>query len=96
MGCGGSKQAGGGGAGEQALDEGTFMFFKKVKLLKRLPEEELPALAKKAEHVDFAAGKNIITQGDEGNEFFMIKKGTADVEIDGKKSCFIERWRLLR
>jgi len=87
MGCGGSKGGGGGGGSgaDEMMDEATFMFFKKVKLLKRLPEEELPALAKKAEHVDFASGANIITQGDEGNDFFMIKKGTADVEIDGKK-----------
>ena len=81
-------------------------------------QDELPALAKSATEVEFKPGQSIIKQGEEGNEFFMIKplifmifmcdanlyklmllvtsgllhaapvaprKGTADVEINGKK-----------
>jgi len=81
MGCGGSKEFG----DASGVDEQTYMFLTRVKLLKRLPQEELPELAKRSTTIDFKPGQSIITQGDEGNEFFMIKKGNADVEIDGKK-----------
>lgn len=66
------------------VDEQTYMFLCKVKLLKRLPKDELPALAKQATEVLFKPGESIITQGEEGSDFYMIKKGTADVEINGK------------
>ena len=56
-----------------------------MELFKRLPAEEHPALAKAARHVEFAAGTAIIHQGDEGNEFFVIKTGAAKVEVDGKE-----------
>lgn len=67
------------------VDEQTFMFLSRVKLLKRLPPEELPTLAKKSQAATFKAGETICKQGDEGNEFFMIKKGKANVDIDGKQ-----------
>jgi len=80
MGCSGSKDAAGGGgdAGDDAKE-----FLSKVELFKRLPENELPALAKAATKVQFASGKVIIQQGDEGNEFFIIKSGTANVDVNG-------------
>lgn len=85
MGCGGSKSSTDDISKGGGPDEQTFMFLCKVKLFKRLPPEELPNLAAKAETIQFTAGQTIITQGAEGNEFFMIKKGTVDVEIDGNK-----------
>lgn len=48
-----------------------------VELFKRLPRDELPALAKAAVEVSYPKGKVIITQNDEGHEFFVIKKGSA-------------------
>ena len=36
-------------------------------------QDELPALAKSATEVEFKVGQSIIKQGEEGNEFFMIK-----------------------
>ena len=36
-------------------------------------QDELPALAKSATEVEFKPGQSIIKQGEEGNEFFMIK-----------------------
>eukprot|EP00437_Effrenium_voratum_P061574 CAMPEP_0181487036 /NCGR_PEP_ID=MMETSP1110-20121109/47583_1 /TAXON_ID=174948 /ORGANISM="Symbiodinium sp., Strain CCMP421" /LENGTH=85 /DNA_ID=CAMNT_0023613473 /DNA_START=26 /DNA_END=280 /DNA_ORIENTATION=+ len=85
MGCNQSTEGGSAGRESKAnVDEQTYMFLCKVKLLKRLPQDELPALAKSATEVEFKPGQSIIKQGEEGNEFFMIKKGTADVEINGK------------
>ncbi|CAK9024732.1 unnamed protein product [Durusdinium trenchii] len=87
MGCGQSKEGGAPATCESKanVDEQTYMFLCKVKLLKRLPKDELPALAKQATEVEFKPGQSIITQGEDGHDFFMIKKGTADVEINGKK-----------
>lgn len=78
MGCGGSKDAG----DDQAE---RLQFLGKVELFKRLPENDLPALAKVAVKVDFAPGKVIFAQGDEGNEFFVIRNGKAEVDISGSK-----------
>eukprot|EP00440_Ansanella_granifera_P040838 gb/GFBE01044284.1/.p1 GENE.gb/GFBE01044284.1/~~gb/GFBE01044284.1/.p1 ORF type:complete len:770 (+),score=265.98 gb/GFBE01044284.1/:1-2310(+) len=89
MGCSGSKAAEGGGAGGGGgggvIDEGTFMFLKKVDLFKRLPQDDLPQLAKVGQNVTFEQGEVIIKQGDEGNEFFVIKKGAADVDVNGTR-----------
>jgi cGMP-dependent protein kinase len=60
-------------------------FLAKVELLKRLPADELPKLAKAAKQVDFSPNTKIITQGDSGDAFFVIKSGTAKVEIDDKE-----------
>lgn len=59
-------------------------FMAKVAIFQRLPREELPALAKAAQPVSFAAGEMVIKQGDEGFEFFLIKNGTANVDVDGR------------
>eukprot|EP00931_Biecheleriopsis_adriatica_P115382 TRINITY_DN91183_c0_g1_i1.p1 TRINITY_DN91183_c0_g1~~TRINITY_DN91183_c0_g1_i1.p1 ORF type:complete len:784 (-),score=234.97 TRINITY_DN91183_c0_g1_i1:168-2477(-) len=86
MGCSNSK---GGDSAQQEdgpkMDEGTFMFLQKVQLFKRLPEDDLPALAKVGKNVTFDPEQAIINQGEEGKEFYVIKKGNADVKIDGKK-----------
>jgi cGMP-dependent protein kinase len=94
MGCGGSKSAdaaggappaaaagGAAGGGSSAADNQGFL--EKVELFKRLPKEDLPLLVKACSPVTFAAGAVIITQGDEGDEFFVIKSGSAKVTIEG-------------
>merc|ERR1719272_1256444 len=43
----------------------------------------MPNLAKACVNVTFEPGTKIITQGDEGDEFFVIKTGTAKVEVNG-------------
>jgi len=62
----------------------------KVELFKRLPAEELPALAKVAVDVNFPVGKAIINQGDEGNEFFVLASGSAKVEINGNQVAVLK------
>lgn len=86
MGCSSSSQAsapsgGGGGATSESARQG---FLSNVQLFKRLPKEELPGLAKAASDAQFQAGATIIKQGDEGDAFFVLMSGTADVEINGK------------
>lgn len=91
MGCNNSTQQGaapsnavsGGGSNSASVDANV-QFLMKVELFKRLPESELPALAKAGKDVEFADGSTIINQGDEGSEFFVIKNGKAQVEIAGK------------
>lgn len=77
MGCQGSK--------EVVNDEERLSFLSKVELFKRLPRDELPALAKSAVVVSFQKDKAIIKQGDEGHEFFVIKKGSAGVDVNGQR-----------
>merc|ERR1719272_361151 len=94
MGCGGSKAAAAdAGAAPAAAaaapakaastpaDDKAFL--EKVELFKRLPKEDLPNLVKACVAVTFEPGTKIINQGDEGNEFFIIKTGTAKVEVNG-------------
>eukprot|EP00930_Biecheleria_cincta_P075998 TRINITY_DN631_c0_g1_i1.p1 TRINITY_DN631_c0_g1~~TRINITY_DN631_c0_g1_i1.p1 ORF type:complete len:767 (-),score=194.45 TRINITY_DN631_c0_g1_i1:168-2468(-) len=82
MGCnqssGASQPAGGGGAGDR---EG---FLKNVQLFKRLPAEEIPGLAKACTDVSFPANTLIIKQGEEGDAFFVLISGNADVQINDK------------
>jgi len=91
MGCGGSKAADAGPATKDAgaaakpaatpADDKAFLA--KVELFKRLPPEEIPNLVKACVPVTFEPGAKIINQGDEGDEFFVIKTGTAKVEVNG-------------
>jgi len=76
MGCGSSREV---------TDEERLAFLGKVELFKRLPRDELPALARSAEEVVFAKDDVIIKQGAEGDEFFILKRGTAGVEVNGHR-----------
>jgi cGMP-dependent protein kinase len=55
----------------------------KVDVLKRLPEADRPNLIKALKDADFAPGEVIITQGEDGNAFFVIRSGVAKVEVNG-------------
>jgi len=95
MGCGGSKAAAGDAGGDKGAAPAAAAapkaasaadnqgFLEKVELFKRLPKEELPQLVKACAPATFEPGAKIINQGDEGNEFFIIKSGTAKVEVNG-------------
>eukprot|EP00930_Biecheleria_cincta_P088362 TRINITY_DN7758_c0_g3_i1.p1 TRINITY_DN7758_c0_g3~~TRINITY_DN7758_c0_g3_i1.p1 ORF type:complete len:802 (+),score=204.51 TRINITY_DN7758_c0_g3_i1:31-2406(+) len=52
-----------------------------VKLFQRLPEGQLPILAGACEPVEYKTGQTVIREGDQGNEFFIIKSGEALVSI---------------
>jgi len=66
----------------------TMQFLQQVPLLKRLPKDQHPLLAANVVHHDYKAGEKIISQGDSGNEFFVIKSGEATVSVmnEGKST----------
>jgi Ca2+:H+ antiporter len=61
----------------------TLQFLVEVPLFKCLPKECFPELGSCAQNVTFNEGQVIIKQGDLGEEFFVIKSGTATVTADG-------------
>jgi len=66
-------------------------FLGKVELFKRLPAEEHKNLEKACSDVEFEPGATIITQGDMGNEFFIIKSGSCKVEVNGNMMATLKQ-----
>lgn len=54
-------------------------FLLKVKILQNLDEWERLTIADALEEVIFQAGEEVVKQGDQGNKFYMIIQGQADV-----------------
>eukprot|EP00929_Paragymnodinium_shiwhaense_P116851 TRINITY_DN8680_c0_g1_i1.p1 TRINITY_DN8680_c0_g1~~TRINITY_DN8680_c0_g1_i1.p1 ORF type:complete len:843 (+),score=242.01 TRINITY_DN8680_c0_g1_i1:120-2648(+) len=63
-----------------ASDE-VLQFLGAVQLFKRLPVDQLPCLAEACVASDFEPGEVVITQGEIGSEFFVIKDGEAVVSV---------------
>jgi len=57
--------------------------WEQVPLFQCLPPSVLPELSACSRWVHFEPGQVIITQGEEGDAFFIIKDGVARVEVDG-------------
>jgi len=58
-------------------------FWSKVPLFQCLPIDLHPQLTQCSQPVEFAPGQAIVTQNEEGEEFFVIQEGMAEVIIDG-------------
>jgi MFS family permease len=56
---------------------------KGVRMLRPLPLPAIDSLALHVGHVDFAAGQEVFHQGDQGDRFYVIDAGEAEV-IDGR------------
>ena len=56
-----------------------------VPIFAPLPRPELERLALALTDIDVEAGTAVITQGDVGDRFYVIRQGSADVEVDGKR-----------
>eukprot|EP00928_Gymnodinium_smaydae_P097374 TRINITY_DN8812_c0_g1_i1.p1 TRINITY_DN8812_c0_g1~~TRINITY_DN8812_c0_g1_i1.p1 ORF type:complete len:788 (+),score=166.04 TRINITY_DN8812_c0_g1_i1:127-2490(+) len=54
-----------------------------AKIFEDVPEPLLVSLAEAAQLQEYKPGQEIIRQGDDGHEFFLIKSGEASVNIDG-------------
>jgi len=65
-------------------DDDTIKFLAQVQLFKPLPPELLPALVGVSERCSYENGENIIIQGEDGMEFFIIVSGAASVLVDSK------------
>ena len=61
----------------------SFYQFKKVKLFKNLTLEKIEKVFEKVKIRKILNGNNLITQGELGTEFYIIKKGVFDMYIDG-------------
>ena len=57
--------------------------FKQVKLFKNLTLEKIEKIFEKVKIRKILNGNNLITQGELGTEFYIIKKGVFDMYIDG-------------
>ena len=57
---------------------------KKVNLFKNFTNAKLEVLSKKIKVEKVANGKNLITQGEEGTRFYIIKKGQVDIFVKDK------------
>ena len=57
---------------------------KKVNLFKNLTNAKLENLSKKIKVEKVPNGKNVITQGEEGTRFYIIKKGQVDIYVKDK------------
>lgn len=66
-------------------DQDTLRFLGQVQLFRRLPQELHPVLATCSQKVEFSPGQVVIRQGDEGDEFFVIRSGEATVDVNGEK-----------
>ncbi len=66
----------------------TVGFLNRVQLFQGLKKRQLERLAQKFVPRDYAAGKDIVTQGKGGEGFFIIESGAVDVireRADGEK-----------
>merc|ERR1719361_314840 len=54
-------------------------FLDEVPLFRRLPKDQYPILADACVQQNFTVGQTIIRQGDVGSEFYVIRKGQAQV-----------------
>jgi CRP-like cAMP-binding protein len=58
---------------------------KGVPLFAHCSRAELAEIAGSADEIDLAEGKELMTQGDRGREFFVLLDGTAVVTQDGER-----------
>lgn len=66
-------------------DLGEIEAFQRVPILKDLSVGQMHALAKRTTEVRFAAGDELIRQGDRGGPLFLIVEGKAQVHADGRQ-----------
>ena len=57
---------------------------KKVNLFKNLPIKKLEDIFTKIKVQKYNKGENIMTQGEEGNQFYIVKKGSVDIYVGTK------------
>jgi CRP/FNR family cyclic AMP-dependent transcriptional regulator len=57
----------------------------RVPLFSACSQKDLRLVAKRAEDVKVEAGKQLVTEGDTGTEFFVIIEGNATVQRHGQK-----------
>ena len=64
---------------------------KKVNLFKNFTNTKLESLSKKIKIEKVPNGKNLITQGEEGTRFYIIKKGLVNIFVKDKYNRYYEQ-----
>jgi CRP/FNR family cyclic AMP-dependent transcriptional regulator len=62
---------------------------KSVSLFSSMPRKELEEVGRLADTLDLPAGKELMRQGDHGNELYVIASGSVRVERNGKEIATI-------
>ena len=57
---------------------------KKVSLFRNLPMSKYEKLTKKIGIENYEKGKKIISEGETGDKFYIVKKGNVDISVNGK------------
>jgi len=65
-------------------DEDKDRILKTVFIFRNLPEQQIGQLSSKLAVQHLAAGTTIFNEGDEGSEFYIIRKGVVLVETGGR------------
>ncbi|CAE7222535.1 egl-4 [Symbiodinium sp. CCMP2456] len=79
------------GASRPVAPSGASKFLLQVKLFQRLPESELPTLAMACEPKTFRSGDKVITEGDVGDAFYIIRSGDASVAVGGSEVAVLKQ-----
>ena len=59
--------------------------FQRVPLFESVSKKGIWEIVTAATEVDLPAGKQLVAQGEHGRELYVILRGTADVDVDGRK-----------
>ena len=71
------------GSIKQAADESIgFKVLKKVKIMEALSDKQLMSIARCLKAVEFEAEAEIITQGDDGDTFYVLASGEVDIRVN--------------
>mmetsp|Transcript_141388 Transcript_141388/g.439422 ORF Transcript_141388/g.439422 Transcript_141388/m.439422 type:complete len:775 (-) Transcript_141388:36-2360(-) len=76
---------------DNGVQDERLQFLAHVRLFQRLPKDEHPSLAKAMSPTTFEPGRVIIKQGDEGHEFYVIKRGECVVTVDEAKVATLKQ-----
>ncbi|HLX31678.1 MAG TPA: MFS transporter [Gaiellaceae bacterium] len=68
---------------EAEIAEEPLELLRRIEIFAQLPEPVLERLAAEASEVSVEAGREVVTQGEAGDHFYVIAAGRAGVEIDG-------------
>lgn len=63
---------------------------RQVPLFAHCTSRELEFVASRADEVDVASGRELVRQGRPGDTFYVLLKGEADVEVDGKRRTTLQ------
>jgi CRP-like cAMP-binding protein len=77
------------------VDFRSYLLMKEVPLLAKLPGRSLVALQRTLHWVDFSPRSYIVRQGEEGDAFYMITKGSVEVieeGADGQQSILVQMY----